>query len=119
MLTRAVDFGVLAIHPLVRFKPVQEDPGRWRIPDLVGDPSLKSEALMSFGAMCALEPERAIRLLRTLADSVPYEPGPSAAERPQLIAKLEAELAALETDDEALTTPPSPLASRSTPSRRC
>ncbi len=56
----------------------------------------------SWGAWCASDPAGAAEFLSNLVRQVTYEAGPPSAERPALIARLDAELAELEAAEEAM-----------------
>lgn len=60
-------------------------------------------ATLPWDAMCAADPEGAVRILTALMRAIPaYEAGPPSAERPALIERLTRELGELERDEEAL-----------------
>lgn len=56
---------------------------------------------LEWRVICAAMPETAIAILTALVRQIQYEPGPSSAERPATIERLERELAALEIEEEA------------------
>jgi hypothetical protein len=60
-----------------------------------------ADAGVPWGLLCAAAPDQAEALLTGAVAGQAYEAGPSAAERPALIERLERELAALERDEEA------------------
>jgi hypothetical protein len=70
--------------------PDVREPKHVRLPD----------ELMSWGALCATDPEMALhRLMRTL-EQLDYEEGPASSDRPTIIAELERELQDLEETEE-------------------
>jgi len=79
-------------------------------PGRLGDPGLNGRVKLlwswhepiSFGALAAADPAYAGDLLLALVRGTEYRPGAPSAERPALIARLEAELAELEETEERL-----------------
>ena len=69
--------------------------GSRRLPWLPSEP-------VPWGLICAAMPTLAQDLLAAAIQAVPYEPGPPSSERPELIGRLERELAALDATEEAL-----------------
>ncbi|MBM3499726.1 MAG: hypothetical protein FJX74_13785 [Armatimonadetes bacterium] len=71
------------------------DAGSPRLPWQYGEP-------LPWGALATARPDLAASILEGLVRQVEYVPGPSSAERPALIAKLQRDLAALEATELAL-----------------
>ena len=61
---------------------------------------LPKEKLASWACLCASDPEAAVALVLNLVKKLEFEPGPSAAERPALIASLTRDLEQLEAIEE-------------------
>lgn len=67
-----------------------------------GSPPWSYTGSPPWGAICASDPDYAVSFLRWIAERVPYEPGPASAERPEIIRRLELELAEIELLEENL-----------------
>jgi hypothetical protein len=80
----------------------------WSVLSHLGNPARRASVPwdagkpMPWDVLCAANPEAAVGLLIDLANRIEYTAGPPLAERPAMIAKLEAEIAQIEEGEERL-----------------